>query len=101
MAALALGMLLDTYAVIWLADGDPMPAQATITIILAATSPCLFVSPISAIAVNASQLPGGMHRDPADRLLIATARHLGVPIVTRDAQIIGKAEQRRVQVVPG
>jgi PIN domain nuclease of toxin-antitoxin system len=40
-----------------------------------------------AIAIAASQLPGAPHRDPADRLLIATARHLGVPLVTRDAAI--------------
>jgi len=52
-----------------------------------------------AIAVDASYLPGSVHGDPADRLLIATARHLGVPIVTRDAKIIAYAGQGFVQVV--
>jgi PIN domain nuclease of toxin-antitoxin system len=40
------------------------------------------------IAIDSSHLPGPLHNDPADRLLIATARALGVPIVTRDAKIL-------------
>lgn len=36
---------------------------------------------------------------PAIRLLIATARHLGIPIVTRDAKIVAYAEQGHVQAV--
>jgi PIN domain nuclease of toxin-antitoxin system len=39
------------------------------------------------IAVAAVQLPGSMHKDPADRFIVATARWLGVPIVTADRQI--------------
>ena len=35
-----------------------------------------------AIAVDASYLPGNLHGDPGDRLIISTARHLGVPVVT-------------------
>ena len=45
------------------------------------------------IAVDASYLPGDLHGDPADRLLIATARHLNVPLVTHDAKIIAYAKQ--------
>jgi len=52
------------------------------------------------IAVDASYLPGDMRGDPADRLLVATARHLGIPIVTRDAKIIAHAEQGFVRVLP-
>jgi len=33
----------------------------------------------AAIAVAASWLPDPLHGDPADRLLIATARHLAIP----------------------
>ncbi len=51
------------------------------------------------IAVDASFLPGRLHGDPADRLLIATARHLGVPIVTRDAKIKAYAEQGFVEML--
>jgi len=42
------GVLLDTCAVIWLANGDPLPAQVVTIIMLAALSACAFVSPISA-----------------------------------------------------
>jgi PIN domain nuclease of toxin-antitoxin system len=43
------------------------------------------------IAIAASQLPEPLHGDPTDRLLIATARHLTAPIVTRDARILDYA----------
>lgn len=39
------------------------------------------------IAVNSWSLPGALHRDPADRILVATARDGGWPIVTRDQAI--------------
>jgi PIN domain nuclease of toxin-antitoxin system len=51
------------------------------------------------IAIAASQLPDPLHGDPADRLLIATARHFSLPIVTRNARIIAYAEAGRVAVV--
>jgi PIN domain nuclease of toxin-antitoxin system len=40
------------------------------------------------IAIGASQLPEPLHGDPADRLLIATARAMAMPIVTRDSKIL-------------
>ncbi len=40
------------------------------------------------IAVDAALLDGAPPRDPADRLLIATARALGAALVTRDAEIL-------------
>ena len=52
------------------------------------------------IAIGASYLPGSdLHGDPADRLLLATARHLNVPIVTRDRRIIDYGRAGHVQVV--
>ena len=39
------------------------------------------------IAVEATQLPGAFHRDPADQILVATARVFDVPLVTVDAKI--------------
>ena len=135
-------VLLDTCAVIWLANGDPLARQAARRIVQAGLSGGVFVSPVSAwevgmlgnprggraalqflpnpmewfarvmagpgirpaaftleIAIDASYLPGELHGDPADRLLIATARHLGVPIVTRDTKIIAYAGQGFVQAV--
>ena len=32
------------------------------------------------IAIDASFLPGELHGDPADRLIVTSARHLGVPL---------------------
>jgi PIN domain nuclease of toxin-antitoxin system len=51
-------------------------------------------------AIEAAFLPGPLHRDPADRLLIATARDLGAPLVTRDALILAYARQGHVDVIP-
>ncbi|MGH6944028.1 MAG: type II toxin-antitoxin system VapC family toxin [Geminicoccaceae bacterium] len=50
-------------------------------------------------AIEASFLPGDFHRDPADRLLIATARHLGAALITRDRMLLAYAEQGHVQVI--
>lgn len=42
-----------------------------------------------AIAVEAYALPGSFHPDPADRLLVATARVRGHHLVTADKRILG------------
>jgi PIN domain nuclease of toxin-antitoxin system len=50
------------------------------------------VAPLEpAIAVDAVELPAWDHRDPADRMIVATARHLGALLVTRDAAILDYA----------
>ncbi len=41
-----------------------------------------------AIAIDANQLPGTFHRDPADQMLVATARVMGIPMLTADAKIL-------------
>jgi PIN domain nuclease of toxin-antitoxin system len=134
-------VLLDTCAVIWLANGDPLQNGADHRIIHAALADGVFVSPISAweigmlsrpragriieflpdpatwfarfmagpaiktaaftadIAIAASWLPEPLHGDPADRLLIATARHMAMPIVTRDARIIAYAAAGHVGTI--
>jgi PIN domain nuclease of toxin-antitoxin system len=47
-------------------------------------------SPItSEIALAAYELPEPFHKDPADRLIVATARRLDAPIVTVDRRILG------------
>ena len=38
------------------------------------------------------QLPGDFHSDPADRMIVATARLLGVPLVTKDEKILSYPE---------
>ena len=55
-------------------------------------APGVKTAPFTAeVAIAASQLPEPLHGDPADRLLIATARDLAMPIVTRDTKILDYA----------
>ena len=46
-----------------------------------------FVPVDNAIAIDSVELPGEFHKDPADRLIVATARKLGAPLVTADEKI--------------
>jgi PIN domain nuclease of toxin-antitoxin system len=39
------------------------------------------------IALDSVALPGVFHADPADRIIVATARKLGAQLVTRDEKI--------------
>ena len=39
------------------------------------------------IAIKSTKLPGEFHKDPADRIIVATARKLAVPLVTIDEKI--------------
>lgn len=39
------------------------------------------------IAAKSVELPGVFHKDPADRMIVATARKLSVPLVTQDEKI--------------
>lgn len=137
-------VLLDTCAVIWLANRDPISETALEAIIDAGLVNGVFVSPVSAwevgmlsrpkpgraaavqfrpdpktwfanflggpaimdapltydIAIEASWLPGEFHGDPADRLIVATARNRGFPIVTRDRKIIEYGKNGLVDVIP-
>ena len=40
------------------------------------------------IAVLAYALPGNLHKDPADRMLVATAIHHGLTLVTADERVL-------------
>ena len=136
-------VLLDTCAIIWLANGDPLAPSAIAAILHAGQSGGVFVSPVSAwevgllsrpkpggnagmqflpdpktwfgrvmagpgikeaamtpdILIDASFLPGDLHGDPGDRMIISTARHLGMSIVTRDRRIIEYAGDGHVGVI--
>lgn len=48
------------------------------------------------IAVKSVELPGEFHKDPADRMIVATARRLAVPLVTRDEKIRGYAHVKTI-----
>ena len=51
------------------------------------------------IAIESSYLPGAPPKDPADRLLIATARHLNLTLVTRDREIIAYSRAGHIRVI--
>jgi PIN domain nuclease of toxin-antitoxin system len=40
------------------------------------------------IAIDANALPGAMHGDPADRMIVATARSLGATLLTVDQKLL-------------
>ena len=120
-------ILLDTCALLWTVNGDPLAPAATRAISQATRAGSLFLSPISAweigllasrrkldlpsppevfvaalfarpgvrlasftpeVATRASFLPGDLHHDPADRILVATALELGLRLVTRDRRLL-------------
>jgi PIN domain nuclease of toxin-antitoxin system len=51
------------------------------------------------IAVDSTRLPGNLHGDPADRILVATARSLNSTLVTRDELILTYAKKGHVRVI--
>jgi PIN domain nuclease of toxin-antitoxin system len=53
-----------------------------------------------AAAVASTRLPGELHGDPADRLIVATARHLGAALVTADAALLAYGRLGHVGVLP-
>ncbi len=40
------------------------------------------------VAVASTRLPGNIHPDPADRIIVATARHLGAVLMTNDRLLL-------------
>ncbi len=46
-----------------------------------------FVPVSNSIALKSVQLPGVLHNDPADRIIIATAISMGAVLVTKDEKI--------------
>lgn len=45
------------------------------------------------VAVDSTRLPFEIHPDPADRILVATARHLGATLVTADRMLLQYGER--------
>lgn len=52
-----------------------------------------------AIAVDSVRLPGAIHADPADRIIIATARSFGAPLLTADRAILDYGAAGHVNVL--
>ena len=136
-------LLLDTCAVIWVAQDAGIEASARQAIREAAIRGDLYISPASAweigllarpradrarglqflpdpktwfanfmaspgirltpltseIAIDASHLPGAFHTDPADRMIVATARDIGAVVITRDSKILDYAQAGFVEAM--
>lgn len=127
-------LLLDTCAVLWLAQGDKLAPEARTAI----AKRSLHISPITAweianlvrkhrialtlpvmawirqamrnmqavmpqlsveLLVGSCELPGFPPNDPADRIIIATAREADLAIVTRDKQILAYSQAGHVRAL--
>ena len=55
---------------------------------IAASPATVEVQPMTpAVVAEMTRLPSTFHQDPADRLIVATARAAGLPLATHDARI--------------
>ena len=54
---------------------------------------------LPAIAVASTRLPWEMHSDPADRILVATARHLGATLITADELLLHAGAEGNLRVM--
>jgi PIN domain nuclease of toxin-antitoxin system len=52
-----------------------------------------------AVIVDATRLPGTFHKDPADRFIVASARHHHLTLVTGDELILDYARAGHVDVL--
>lgn len=60
----------------------------------------VFLAPFDeTIAIDAAELADGLHGDPADRIIIATARALACPLVTADQRINDYAARGHLQAI--
>jgi PIN domain nuclease of toxin-antitoxin system len=68
----------------------------------ALSAPGLRLLPLTPeIAIESSRLPGGIHGDPADRILAATCRILGATLATKDRQLLSYGAQSFMSVLKG
>ncbi len=51
------------------------------------------------LLISSSFLPGEPPRDPADRIIVATAREYGYTLITRDRGLLTYAEQGHIQAI--
>jgi PIN domain nuclease of toxin-antitoxin system len=62
--------------------------------------PSMSLAPVTPeVAIDGSTLPGEFHADPADRIIVATARTLGAALVTIDERIQRYARAGHVRLL--
>jgi len=72
-----------------------LPVEQWVTEAL--STPGLSVAPLTPeIALDSSRLPGSFHGDPADRIIVATARRTGAHLLSRDQKMLAYGRQRHV-----
>jgi PIN domain nuclease of toxin-antitoxin system len=131
-------ILLDTCALIWLANGEPIAAAARDSLReVESANGQIVVSPISAweigllvskgrlmltseprdwfraalgagiglaelppeVLIASSYLPAGLLRDPADKIIAATARSFGYQLMTRDRPLLDFGAAGHVEAI--
>ena len=66
----------------------------------ALTKPGISLTPLTPeIAIESSNLPGNLRADPADRIIVATARAWNATLLTKDQRLIDYSLQRHVRVL--
>ena len=66
----------------------------------AVSAPGLSIEPLlPQVAVEACSLPEAFHRDPADRLMVATARVANATLMTRDRRILDYAARGHLTAI--
>lgn len=67
----------------------------------ALAKPGISLAPLTPeIAIESVHLPGDLHGDPADQMIVATARVLGATLMTKDSRLIEYSLLRHVRVLP-
>jgi len=62
--------------------------------------PNILLAPLDpVIALDSVMLPGSFHKDPADRIIIATARYHDAPLLTVDRAILAYGAAGHVQAI--
>ena len=63
--------------------------------------PGIEIAPLSGrIAVESVSLPGSFHADPADRMIVATARCHKLPLMTADEAILAYSATGYLSTIP-
>ncbi len=77
----------------------PLSVSDWITLALQRSEIRLLTLERPALVIDSCSLPGDFHADPADRLLVATARSENAILVTRDQKILDYGKSGHVQVM--
>jgi PIN domain nuclease of toxin-antitoxin system len=68
----------------------------------ALSAPGLRLIPLTPeIAIESSRLPGGLHGDPADRILAASSRVMKATLVTKDLKLLAYAALSFMSAIEG